>query len=223
MFGGHGMLKIGTTLNLNIIHNKKTSTSHTYHCKIIDKNSHYLWIDYPINDATHRTTYFSKGTNVSVSFVGNDNAVYSFQTTLLRKVSLNSVPALLCHLPKTMKRVQRRNYVRIDAALDIAIQYAEEEYFTTVTKDISAGGVAIVMPRDRDLPIHSFVNVNIVLPMQPDEKTYIESKMKVIRMTHHAHIPLVSLQFIDLQSAFKEQIIQYCFKKQREQRIMELS
>lgn len=217
------MLNIGSTLKLHKIQDKHSNTSCTYHCKIIEKRNHYIWIDYPINESTQRTADFSAETELIVSFVGNDGAIYSFQTVLFQKDFINDVPALSFPLPKTMKRIQRRGHVRVEAALDIAIQHDGGTHFATISKDISAGGIAVILPNDENLPIHSYVNVYIVLPMSAGKVIYIETEMKVIRKMHHSNIPVVSMQFMHLPNRTKEQIMQYCFKKQREQRIMELS
>lgn len=214
------MLKIGSALSIKKI---QTNTSYTYYCKIIEKNHLYIWIDYPINESTRRTAYFTSGTELEVSFAGDDNAVYNFQTSILRKEMLSDIPALVLTHPKTVRRVQRREHVRVEAALDIAIHHEDREAFTSVTKDISAGGVAVLMPRDRKLSIDSSVNIYIVLPLEMGEVTYIESEMRVIREVYQSKVPIVSMQFVDLQSRFREQIMQYCFKKQREERIIELS
>lgn len=44
-----------------------------------------------------------------------------------------------------MKRIQRRQYVRTDAVLDVQIQPANEEELRTLSYNISAGGIAVVL------------------------------------------------------------------------------
>src|SRR5690625_1308164 len=100
-----------------------------YYCKIIEKNDDYLFIDYPINDKTKKTSFFRNGTNFSVTYIGKDQSVYKFRTELVSKVNLN-IPALALKLPqkKDIKRVQRREFVRIKSAVDAAV-YATDESF----------------------------------------------------------------------------------------------
>lgn len=44
-----------------------------------------------------------------------------------------------------MKRIQRRQYVRTDAVLDVQIQPGNEEEIRTLSYNISAGGIAVVL------------------------------------------------------------------------------
>lgn len=215
-------MKIGGTLTFELT-SKTLKNTNPYRCKIIEKNNDFFWIDYPIDTATNQTTTFPDGTHLNVSFVGDDNAVYTFQTILIQKDTLENIPAFLLHYPKTMERLQRRNYIRIDTALDISMKVSEKISFTSVTKDISGGGVAAIIPNDTRLSVDSFVDVWIVLPMGEEKLTYIEATMQVIRMSYQSDQTIVSMEFIDLSNRFREKIMQFCFKKEREQRIKELS
>ncbi|MFA1820692.1 flagellar brake domain-containing protein [Virgibacillus oceani] len=53
------------------------------YCKIIEKNDHYLFIDYPIEEKTRKTCYFRKGTIFFVAHIGRDQSVYQFRTELV--------------------------------------------------------------------------------------------------------------------------------------------
>lgn len=59
-----------------------------------------------------------------------------------------------------MKRIQRRRYVRADAVLDVSVKMeAEKTAFQTVSSNISAGGIAVVMPEH--------------ISAEPGEKLYV--------------------------------------------------
>lgn len=59
-----------------------------------------------------------------------------------------------------MKRIQRRRYVRADAVLDVSVKMeAKKTAFQTVSSNISAGGIAVVMPEH--------------ISAEPGEKLYV--------------------------------------------------
>lgn len=132
-------MKIGTVLQLLITQANKQNKK--YRCKIIDKNDKYLFIDYPVDVKTKKTAFFNKDTLFDVFFIGEDEVVHHFRSRLAAKVKLN-IKALAMTLPEELKRVQRRNFVRVDAAVDIAVHSPDQPFppFTTVTNDISGGG-----------------------------------------------------------------------------------
>lgn len=50
-------------------------------------------MDYPVNDKTNRTALLAKGTYMKPSYIGNDQSVYSFTTTVIAEVNV-TIPAL---------------------------------------------------------------------------------------------------------------------------------
>ncbi|MEC5422445.1 flagellar brake domain-containing protein [Virgibacillus sp. C22-A2] len=217
-------MKIGTLLTLEF---KKAQQTIKYRCKVIEKNEKYLFIDYPIDTETKKTAYLSKGTKLSATYIGNDQSIYNFRTEIVKKVKL-VVPALAIPLPDDDKvqRIQRREFVRIDTAIDVAIHSATNSIapIVTVTSDISGGGVSIIIPRGRTLEEGSKVTMWIVLHMHSGQYKYITAEAEVVLLKSiNNTIQTASLKFTDITKQAQQTIIRYCFEKQRETRKKELS
>ncbi|WP_337020382.1 flagellar brake protein [Oceanobacillus massiliensis] len=214
-------MKIGTVLNLEI-REAKTGEIHEYHCKIVEKNKKYFMIDYPIHSKTKRTAHLKKGTFISVTFIGNDQAIYQFTSKIADKVKMN-IPALAITIPENedIKRIQRREYVRIETSVDIAVHSADKLFapFTTVTSDISGGGMAIVVPKNIQLEINSKADVWLPLPMQNSEYHYVYGQTEIVLIREvNNRVNLVSLKFNSIGQADRQKIVRFCFEKQREAR-----
>ncbi|HLR08148.1 MAG TPA: flagellar brake domain-containing protein [Bacillota bacterium] len=218
-------MEIGKTLHLELYNQVKHMTE-KYRSQVVEMHDDYLFIDYPINERTNKATYLHTGTPLKVNYIGQDGSVYSFQTTVTTRTK-RTVPVLVIDFPKEdkIKRIQRREYVRIQTAVDVAVHFEKacKEPFTTVTKDISGGGLSIFIPDSNHLAQGDLLNVWIVLPMQSGSYHYVEAKTEVIRtkLSEHA-VPTASIKFISITNTHREKIIRYCFEKQWEARQKEL-
>ncbi|SES80964.1 c-di-GMP-binding flagellar brake protein YcgR, contains PilZNR and PilZ domains [Oceanobacillus limi] len=215
-------MKIGTFLTLEASKN----TGDKYRCKIIEKKKNLLIIDYPVQIQSKKTTFFPKGTRFIASYVGDDNSVYRFPTVVKGKQKLN-VPAISLEKPEKerIERIQRRQYVRVDAAVDLAIHSVDQSFpsFTTVTADISGGGLSFILPKGQAMNENDKVNAWLVLPMNNGEYKYTSVEGEVIRViTNKNKADIASLKFISISQETQQFIIKYCFEIQRELRKKEL-
>ncbi|MFD2045881.1 flagellar brake protein [Ornithinibacillus salinisoli] len=216
-------MNIGTLLTLEYI---KSEKKEKYKCKVIEKSDTLLIIDYPINIATKKTTVLRKGTQLEVSYVGEDNSVYSFTSIIKGKHKLN-VPALSLEIPEKhdISRVQRRQYVRVDTAVDLAVHSLDQSFpsFSTVTTDVSGGGLSFIIPNGVKVNENMKASVWMVLPMNSGEYQYICVEGEVVRLIDHTNTAqTASLKFNAITKQSQQNIIRYCFEVQREQRQKEL-
>src|SRR5690625_3323193 len=143
-------MKVGTVLSIEVDRGLKGPI----YCrsKVIKLNRRNLFIDLPTNIHTKKTVYLSKGDQLFVTFIGADEAVYQFNTEIKGRKNLN-VPALKLAYPEQIDRIQRRNFVRIKATVDVAVHCPQLTFrpFTTVSYDISGGGLSIFVSNDIEL------------------------------------------------------------------------
>jgi len=147
--------------------------------------------------------------------VGTERCSYFFDTQL---IDINSTPAELWEmsLPTNVTKMQRRQYVRLAILLDVTIKFIDPytKDITTVTKDISAGGVQIILeepPTDLD--------VKIILPLSKD--VTIEAKGAIIRVafpTTSRRCFTIAIKFNEMPNEKQEQITKYIFHKEVERR-----
>jgi len=204
-------LKLGTNLLLEPTFSSKAEK---YRCKIVDQDNHFIFINYPVDTTTNKSVILTDGTQLKVTFVDESKAVYAFPTEVLGR-KLGQVPMMKLSIPNTTEilKIQRRNYVRIEHALDIAIEF-EGEKFQFITEDLSAGGIAVIL--NKEVNFHDGDRVSILLPLafNNGDMKYVFSDAKVIRIWDKQDITIASLEFIDADDTDKQHIVRFCFERQ---------
>ncbi|AEH47420.1 flagellar brake protein [Parageobacillus thermoglucosidasius] len=215
------MLKIGDILTLEPLDGE----GEQYKSKVEEIGDGYIHIDYPVHMKTGKTVFLLNGMQFKAIFVGEDNGVYLFETEVIGKVR-QPIPMVVLSYPEADKlvRIQRRQYVRVEANTDIAIHPLQQEFtpFTTMTTDISAGGAAIVLPpqQQKQLFPGMVVETWLVLAMRSGEYHYLKLKAKIVRIfpAENSDIYKASLQFFDVSPQERVLLIRYSFERQLELR-----
>lgn len=197
---------------------------HIYQSRIIDYHGKYIFLDIPVNVNNRKTVFLQAGVRLTINYVGDDGACYEFSTKIVKQ-TFTKIPKIVVTAPENVKRIQRREFVRIQTAVDVAIHSQSETFapFTTVTHDISGGGLALILPANRQLPIGEYANVYIVLHMYDGNIYYVSALSKILRINEHTGgLTTASLQFKKIIPQNQQKIIQFCLEKQREERQKEI-
>src|SRR5690625_818734 len=209
-------MQIGDSIVLRL---SAPNAKDTFRCKVIDKNEQFLIVDLPVNQATNKSTFWLRNTDVSVTFIKN-GVVKEFLSKVKHYNKL-SIPALAIPLPdkEDIRKIQRREFVRIATNADIAIHCPNHSFlpFTSITEDISGGGASVIIPPNISFKQRKKILVYLVLHSKSGGIEYIKTKAKVVRLHEHK-IKTVSLKFLLQNEMDQEKIINYCFHIQREQR-----
>ncbi len=217
-------MKIGTILNLE--YKLPGKEPEKYHCKIIDRTDNEFIIDYPVHTITKKTTFFSIGSSFTASYVGDENAIYQFPAKFKRKVILN-IPGIAVSIPNKTEiiRIQRREFVRVDAAIDVAVHSKNRTFspFTSVTSDISGGGLSIIVNEQSKFKLGEKLDIWLALPLIEGRIEYIHSTAQIIFIQSKNKLNTISVKFLSLKQQEQQKMISYCFEKQREVRKKELS
>ncbi|WP_026700976.1 flagellar brake protein [Salibacterium aidingense] len=222
------MINIGDTIYLELEDPGKASLpagkkAGKYRCKLIDRKKDLLVIDLPVDEETNKTVFFMKGIQMQAWFVGKDQAVYMFETEVKGKHG-RKIRSLLITEPgeEQYVRIQRRNYVRINASVNTAVHPAREHSspFITSTEDISGGGMAVLLPSNHTLQENDNVLTWIVLQQMDGTIQYINISCVVIRiMNEEGRLKdRCSLRFEHIKETDRQNIIKYCFEQQLQMR-----
>lgn len=211
------MIQIGDILTLEL-----ESFEHTekFKCRLVDQKDDQFFIDYPINLQTNRVAFLFDGTQLRVTFIGHDNSVYAFGTEIIGRKK-DKIPMLVLKYPGDdhLIKIQRRQFVRIETALDIAIHPLEYEFdpIITITDDISAGGAAILVPKEIQLKNGILVQTWFVLNLQSGDYQYMKLQSRIVRtVSYNETRNKVSLQFIDVSGRERQMLLRFCFERQLE-------
>lgn len=125
-------------------------------------------------------------------------------------------------LMNSIKKAQRRNFFRVQVAVEVELRFASEnisnevEHLTTFTHDISGGGISFlstykVTEEDRFTKGILHLKTN-----NGSEKIHFNGK--IVNVMKQNQIYRISLQFVEMSEETRKKIIQFCMFKQIELR-----
>jgi c-di-GMP-binding flagellar brake protein YcgR len=211
------MLSIGLDITLELEQNE---TKKKYKGKIADLDDANVFIYYPINIDTHKVAYLPAGSKLTVFFVDEQSAVYTFDTEVIQTVK-DAVPLLQLARPKDgdIQKVQRREYVRVDAPVPISMRFPDKEIeFETVTDNISAGGCAARIPEGIALEKGDRGFVDLAVKMKSGQQFHLTFGCEVIRIFTKNDIPFLSMKYVNPDRDDQKILTRFCFEKQLEYR-----
>lgn len=204
-------IKVGTILTLEPSHSEKVEK---YRCKVVDIDDTSIFIDYPIDSITNKTVFLMDGSQLRASFSEHTSAAFAFPTEVLGK-NKGQIPMIRLSYPgeEELIRIQRRDFVRVMAAVDVSIQFEEEKY-QFVADDISAGGMAVILNKNVKFKDGDDISLLIPLAFNNGDIKYVTTTAKVIRIGEKSEQHIASIQFTDTDDLDKQLIVRYCFERQ---------
>ena len=204
-------LKIGTILILEPTH---TDSVEKFRCKVVEQNENYIYIDYPVNTVTKRTAFLLDGAQFRATYHNEAKQSFAFNTEVLGRKKGN-IPMIMLASPPDDEfiKVQRREYVRVETAVDIAVEF-DGQFSQFATVDISAGGLLLNPVFPVRFTDGNIVQLTVVLPYMNGDMKYVMSDATVIRVFERNHKQYVSMQFKDMDDLDKQYIVRFCFERQ---------
>lgn len=113
----------------------------------------------------------------------------------------------------SLKRIQRRQFVRVKVTLDLIVIVKSPTNnfspFTTVTVDLSGGGLLMIVPKGVPIKLDDVLHISLTLPN--DDHEILNLPAKVVRLSKSNNITRASVAFINLPIQTEQKLIQYCF------------
>ncbi|WP_167408259.1 cyclic di-GMP receptor DgrA [Bacillus subtilis] len=211
------MIEIGETVLLEYIEENELKKAKS---KAVSIENNELLIAYPVDVVTGRTVILHNDMEVTVEFVGKDEVPYRFISRIKGKVK-DKLQMICLEVPprEKMKRIQRRQYVRTDAVLDVQIQPGNEEEIRTLSYNISAGGIAVVLADG--LSFQSGESLRLVIRLPEEEHTrQIETEAVVRRIFNDpkSEKRKMTLEYSEIAAGDQQALLQYCIRRQLNKR-----
>ncbi|MFC9539582.1 flagellar brake protein [Lysinibacillus sp. NPDC056959] len=213
-------IKIGTQLELEPTY---TESVEKFRCKVVEQTENIIYIDYPINVATNKTAFLIDGSEFRASFHTDDKQSFAFSTEVVGRRAGN-IPMIMLHCPKEddFIKIQRREYVRVETPVDIAIQFQDAKY-QLVTTDISAGGLAVLLKGVINFQAGDDVQLTIVLPYANGDVKYVITDAMVVRIFEKDAQKIATIQLTDTDDDDQQHIVRFCFERQLVNRRKEIN
>ncbi|MCY8112205.1 flagellar brake domain-containing protein [Bacillus spizizenii] len=211
------MIEIGENVLLEYIEENELKKAKS---KAVSIENNELLIAYPVDVVTGRTVILHNDMEVTVEFVGKDEVPYRFTSRIKGKVK-EKLQMICLEVPPSekMKRIQRRQYVRTDAVLDVQIQPTNKEEFRTLSYNISAGGIAVILADGRSFQFGESLRLIISLPEEENTRQ-IETEAVVRRIFDDLKSGKckMTLEFTEIAASDQQFLLQYCIRRQLNKR-----
>lgn len=204
-------LKIGTQLTLEPTY---TERNEKFRCRVVEMKDNIIYIDYPINVETKKTAFLIDGAQFRAAFNTETKESYTFNTEVLGRKGGNVHMIMLSCPPKEdFLKIQRREYVRVETPVDIALLFEGQKY-QFVAEDISAGGVAVHIKTPVNFKDGDEVQALVVLPFTNGDIRYVETEAVVVRIFERDEVQIASIRFTDTDEVDQQHIVRFCFERQ---------
>ena len=213
-------IKIGTLLQLEPTYTERVEK---FRCKVVEQKDNILYIDYPINIETKKTAFLIDGSEFRATFRTEDKQSFAFNTEVIGRKAGN-IPMIMLHCPQDDEfiKIQRREYVRVETPVDVAVQFQDNKY-QLVTADISAGGIALILKGTEAFKDGDDIKLTIVLPFANGDVNYVVTEATVVRIFEKEDKTIATIQLTDTDDIDQQHIVRFCFERQLVNRRKELN
>lgn len=167
-----------------------------------------------------RVIPLQKGQLITVSYFGK-TASFSFTTAVI-EFREGKVPIVIIAQPQQIVRIQRRNYLRLEACVPVVFRVVDDQehnsrpaIYHTETVDISGGG-ALIRSKVRLSP-EDYLEIELTIPRK-GVINILGRVARVEKINGSCPIYLVGIDFLVIDETERDTIIQYVFEQQRELR-----
>jgi len=196
---------------------KETGNSEVYFSRIEDMSEESIFITPPFRKGFYLPP--KQGRKIVVRLPA-DTCSYLFEAVLLAyHSSASSLSLWEISLPNTIKRVQMREFVRLDIAIELKIELTDadgsERSIVTMSKNISAGGVHVLLPET--LPVKT--KLTMTFSLFPEEEFRAEGEIvRIIPPDQEGDESCAGIKFSEIDEKTRQQIIKFIFQEQVKQR-----
>lgn len=186
-----------------------------YKTRIVEVTDDSLVVEIPINRETGQFRLFSVGTAL-YGWVLDETGTPCRFPTRVQGHKLDNIPLLVLERPdpRSIIRIQRRQYVRVPAVLDVTLRCGDAVH-TVRTLDISGGGLKCAVPDLRPFPVGTAVEGVVVLPHpQCTAVTFAGTVVRTQPPAEKGKPAAVSIRFDRISEKERQAIVQFCFRTQ---------
>ncbi|RXZ76887.1 glycosyl transferase [Paenibacillaceae bacterium] len=189
-----------------------------YRSRISEVKEQHILIEIPMNESTGKLKKLYLGDELSIYFItdgGVKNYFYShvlgFQEDVIRLVSIQRPD------PEQITKIQRRNFLRVSAELELAVKASNRMQFIAHTDDIGGGGVSYIAEGRWNVKVGDKLACWLLVPYKNGTLDHAQFESEVVRVN-----PLqtgrtqVMSKFVAISDGERQKIIRYCFERQLE-------
>jgi c-di-GMP-binding flagellar brake protein YcgR len=217
--------RVGQPVHLSLVSASDEIGSQPFKSRIADLQGDIASIELPISEKTGRTGLFPIGSVCDVWYIGEDGARYEFRAEIVGRQS-EQIPLLLMKLPpkEHVKRTQRRNYMRINTSVEIAVKTEDKirnYHFLARTESLSGGGLSFACEEKYRFKEGDRLHIWLSLPSKTGSVAHAFAVMEIVRIRQPEEPDkpqLIYGKFVRINESDRAKIVRACYERQLELR-----
>jgi c-di-GMP-binding flagellar brake protein YcgR len=207
--------KVNQFLYLHVASSDEEDASIEYKSRIADSSEDELLINVPIIEGSGRLKRLFLGDELSASYISEDGVksffnshVTGFKEEVVKLVRIRKPD------PGSVTKVQRRNFLRVAAELEIAISMSSHARFIGVTDDVGGGGISFLVDARWPVKQETILDCWLLVPFRNGSIDHAQFKAEVIRVKPLETKNQIMVKFSSISDGERQKIIRYCFERQ---------
>jgi c-di-GMP-binding flagellar brake protein YcgR len=208
--------KVNQILHIQINSIDEEEARQEYKSRIADINDSTIFMEIPINEKTGRLKKLYIGDEMSAFFI-TDGGVKNYFTTSVLGFTDDVIRLVLIRKPnlESITKVQRRNFLRVPAELEMAVKYSEQLQFVAMTDDVGGGGISFLCDGYIPLTSQQIVSCWLLANYKNGQIEHIPFKGEMVRIKMlETGRQQVMMRFAEISDRDRQKIIRYCFERQ---------
>lgn len=182
-----------------------------YKCSIQDISEEGFSISVPVNNG--KFLMLDEGKNLDVEYCTETGNYYEFDVEVIGRDKSDKIPMYKLSLPMNVRKIQRRNYVRVPVVKNVEYRRDKEELWSKATiLDLSGGGMKIKAAQE--FKINEKLFIKIETSSEVFEITAEVKRSDKIKTYEYIY----GLEFIDINENKRDKIVKEVFLVMRKQR-----
>ncbi len=202
-------------LYLHVASSDEEDASIEYKSRIADASEDELLIDVPIIEGSGRLKRLFLGDELSAYYISEDGVksffnshVTGFKEDVVKLVRIRKPD------PGSVTKVQRRNFLRVAAELEIAISMSSHVHFIGLTDDVGGGGISFLVDARWPVKQETILDCWLLVPFRNGSIDHAQFKAEVIRVKPLETKNQIMVKFTSISDGERQKIIRYCFERQ---------
>jgi c-di-GMP-binding flagellar brake protein YcgR len=208
--------KVNQILYIHINSIDEEEAKQEFKSRIADVSNNYISMEVPLNEKTGKLKRLYVGDEISAYFI-TEGGVKNYFTTSVLGYSDDVIRLVLIKKPEpeTITKVQRRNFLRVPAELEIAVKFSEQLQFIGITDDVGGGGISFICDGYLPLANQQIVSCWLLAHYRNGQIEHIPFKGELVRVKQlESGKQQVMMRFAEISDKDRQKIIRYCFERQ---------
>ncbi|MDR6884424.1 flagellar brake domain-containing protein [Bacillus sp. 3255] len=208
--------KVNQILHIQINSIDDEESKIEYKSRIADVTDNAIVIEIPMNETTGRLKKLHHGDELSTFYIGQGGVKHYFTTSVIgERRDVIRLIELRKPEPEAITQVQRRNFLRVPAELEIAVKLSPQIQFIGVTEDVGGGGISFVYDGQVPIGVGAAVACWLLVTYKNGSIEHIPFTGEFVRVKPMDTGKLLGmLSFVEITDRDRQKIIRFCFERQ---------